>query len=149
MALNLSVFKTRSLTAAIFVVVMLTGLLWNPWSFLLLFTVIHFGCWFEYRKIIVRIDKNYEKISPLHQYSAPMAGWCGMLYCFVPDLYFVRVPLSEIGKWGCLFFLGLLAIIEITRSRNRSVRNILHSAFGLVYISMPLALLVWLRVVDY
>jgi phosphatidate cytidylyltransferase len=149
MALNLSVFKTRSLTAVIFVVVMLTGLLWNPWSFLLLFTVIHFGCWFEYRKIIVRIDKNYETISPLHRYSAPMAGWCGMLYCFVPDLYFVRVPLYEIGKWGCLFFLGLLAISEITRFRNRSARNILHSAFGLVYISMPLAMLVWLRVVDY
>jgi phosphatidate cytidylyltransferase len=149
MAMNLSVFKTRSLTAAIFVVVMLTGLLWNPWSFLLLFTVIHFGCWFEYRKIIVRIDKNYETISRLHRYSAPMAGWCGMLYCFGPELDFVRVPLYEIGKWGCLSFLGLLAISEITRFRNLSVRNFLHSAFGLVYISMPLAMLVWLRLVDY
>ena len=59
MALNLAILKTRSLTAAVFVIVMLTGLLWNPWSFLILFSFIHFGCWIEYQKIMVLIDKEY------------------------------------------------------------------------------------------
>jgi phosphatidate cytidylyltransferase len=149
MALNLSVFKTRSLTAAIFVVVMLTGLLWNAWSFLLLLTVIQFGCWFEYRKIIVAIDKEYASISPLHRYSVPIAGWCGMLYCIRQDLAIAGVPLYEIGKWGCLIFLFLLVIGETIQFRTLSVRNILHSAFGLVYISLPLAMLVWLRMIYY
>jgi phosphatidate cytidylyltransferase len=149
MALNLSVFKTRSLTAAIFVVVMLAGLLWDPWSFLLLFTIIHFGCWFEYRKIIALIDKGYASISPLHRYSVPIGGWCGMLYCFRPDLLIGGVPLYEIGKWGCLIFLCLTVVAEFIQWRTRSIRNMLHSAFGLVYISLPLAMLVWLRVVDY
>ncbi len=45
MALNVATLKTRSLTAVVFVAVMLAGLLWNFWSFLILFTIVHFGCW--------------------------------------------------------------------------------------------------------
>ena len=149
MALNLSVFKTRSLTAAIFVVVMLAGLLWNPWSFLLLFTIIHFGCWIEYRKIIVLIDRGYASISPVRVYSVPVAGWCLMLYCIRQDLSIGGIPLYLIGKWGCLIFLCVLVVGETIEFRTLSVRNILHSAFGLVYISLPLAMLVWLRAVYY
>jgi len=55
MALNIDTLKTRSLTAFIFVAVMLVGLLWNFWSFVLLFTIIHFGCWYEYVKLIKKI----------------------------------------------------------------------------------------------
>ncbi|HET6253815.1 MAG TPA: phosphatidate cytidylyltransferase [Puia sp.] len=149
MALNPSVFKTRSLTAAVFVVVMLTGLLWNPWSFFLLFTVIHFGCWIEYRKIIVLIDREYATISALHRYSVPIAGWCLMLYCIRQDLSIAGISLHVAGKWGCLVFLCLLVLGETIRFRTLSVRNILHSAFGLLYISVPLAMLVWLRSIYY
>lgn len=56
MAFNFQTFKTRALTALLFVVVMLAGLLWNFWSFLVLFTVIHFGCWFEFVKLLKKID---------------------------------------------------------------------------------------------
>ena len=60
MAINLDTLKTRSLTALIFVVVMLGGLLWNEWSFLALFTFIHFGCWFEFIKLLKKIySENY------------------------------------------------------------------------------------------
>ena len=55
MAFNFQTFKTRALTALLFVAVMLTGLLWNFWSFLILFTVIHFGCWFEFVKLMKKI----------------------------------------------------------------------------------------------
>ena len=55
MALNIDTLKIRSLTALIFVAVMLVGLLWNFWSFVLLFTIIHFGCWYEYVKLIKKI----------------------------------------------------------------------------------------------
>ena len=55
MALNIDTLKIRSLTALIFVAVMLVGLLWNFWSFFLLFTIIHFGCWYEYVKMIKKI----------------------------------------------------------------------------------------------
>ena len=51
MALNIDTLKTRSLTAIVFVVVMLAGLLWNFWSFLILFSIIHIGCWYEFVKL--------------------------------------------------------------------------------------------------
>jgi phosphatidate cytidylyltransferase len=52
MAFNRLTFKTRTLTAAIFVVVMLAGLLINRWTFFILFSVIHFGCWWEFIKLM-------------------------------------------------------------------------------------------------
>jgi phosphatidate cytidylyltransferase len=55
MALNVATLKTRSLTAVVFVAVMLVGLLWNFWSFLILFTIVHFGCWYEFIKLIKKI----------------------------------------------------------------------------------------------
>ena len=58
MALNIQAFKTRALTALIFVVVMLTGLLTNGWAFLTLFFVIMIGCLYEFVKIIQKINGN-------------------------------------------------------------------------------------------
>ena len=55
MALNKETFRLRALTALIFVAVMMAGLLVNEWTFLLLLTLIHFGCWYEFIKILKRI----------------------------------------------------------------------------------------------
>jgi len=55
MAFNWQTFKTRTLTAAVFVVLMLAGLLINRWTFFILFSVIHFGCWWEYLKLMITI----------------------------------------------------------------------------------------------
>lgn len=79
MALNIQTFKTRALTALLFVAVMLTGLLWNFWSFLVLFTVIHFGCWFEFVKLMKKI------------YSEKYLGYClfGLIYITMPVLMLI------------------------------------------------------------
>ena len=58
MAINIDTLKTRALTALIFVAVMMAGLLWNQWTFLTLFTLVHFGCWYEFIKIIRLIYGN-------------------------------------------------------------------------------------------
>lgn len=55
MALNKEVFKTRAITALVFVLVMAVGLFWNFLSFLLLFIIIHFGCWYEFVKLMKKI----------------------------------------------------------------------------------------------
>ena len=60
MAINLATLKTRSLSALIFLVIMLGGLLRNEGSFLILFFLIHFGCWIEFIKVVKKIYiKNY------------------------------------------------------------------------------------------
>lgn len=74
MAFNWKTFQTRTLTAIIFAAVMLTGLLWNQWSFLILFSIIHFGCWWEFIKLIRKIyDKKYLKYI-----------WLGLIYITMP-----------------------------------------------------------------
>src|SRR6185295_1531774 len=83
MAFNWQTFKTRTLTAAVFVVVMLAGLLINRWTFFILFSVIHFGCWWEYLKLVGLIDNRYQKINPFHRYGIMIIGWSGMLFFFV------------------------------------------------------------------
>ena len=52
MALNKAVFKTRALTALVFVGVMLVGLFTNGYTFISLFVIIMIGCLFEFRKIV-------------------------------------------------------------------------------------------------
>src|SRR6185312_847823 len=118
MALNLAILKTRSLTAVVFVVVMLAGLLWNPWSFLVLFSVIQFGCWTEYQQIMVRINGEYAGISSLHRVSVMIAGWFLMLYLVNGNLQLGGIPLRIIGWMGCLVFIGLLVVGEIVQYRT-------------------------------
>ena len=52
MALNKAVFKTRALTAIIFVLVMLAGIFINFYTFVALFLLIMGGCLYEFRKIV-------------------------------------------------------------------------------------------------
>ena len=72
-----------------------------------------------------------------------------MLYCIRKDFSLAGLPLHTIGQWGCLIFLILLVVGEIVRYRTLNVRNIFRSALGLLYISVPLALLTWLRVIYF
>ncbi len=58
MSINLQTLKTRSLTAVVFVAVMLAGLFINKWSFIALFTIIMFGCLFEFSKIVKKINSR-------------------------------------------------------------------------------------------
>ncbi len=145
MAFNLATFKTRALTAVIFALIMLAGLLWNRWSFFVLFSVIHFGCWFEYQKLVGLIDPGYTTISRVHKYGVMLAGWCVMLY-FTNDAYSIwGLQLSALGWWAGLVFVFFLPVIELLFARELQLKNIAHSAFGLVYISLSWGLMMDLR----
>jgi phosphatidate cytidylyltransferase len=142
MALNRATLRTRSLSAVVFVVIMLAGLLINHWTFLLLFTVIHFGCWIEYQKIIGSIDPDYKTITPFHRYGIMIAGLCFLLYFTNDDFRFGDFVLHPIGWWLGLLFAFLLPITEVLFSNNISLKNIGYSAVGLLYISMSCGLLI-------
>lgn len=51
MALQAVTFRIRALTSLVFVIVMLTGLLWNIWSFFILF--FHYTFW-----LLVRVPET-------------------------------------------------------------------------------------------
>ena len=145
MALNIATFRKRALTAFIFVAVMLTGLLWNQWSFFILFSIIHFGCWIEYQKIMGLIDHEYSEITGFHRYGVMLAGWCIMLYFTRNMLPAHTLSLHAIGWWMGLIFVFLLPIIEILFARQHNLKNVAHSFFGLLYISLSWGLMMDLR----
>ncbi len=145
MAWNWKTFNTRALTALLFAAVMLAGLLINEWTFLLLFTVIHFGCWYEYQKLVGLIDAGYRSIHPLHRYGVMLAGFSLMLF-LTKDWYITSsVSLYSIGWMLGLVSVFVLPVIEILFSRQVNFKNVAHSFFGLVYISLSFALLLNIR----
>jgi phosphatidate cytidylyltransferase len=145
MALNLATLKTRTLTAAIFVVVMVLGLLWNHWSFFILFSIIHFGCWAEYQKLVGLIDPDYTHVSPFHRYGVMLAGWCIMLN-FTSNAYSIfGMHLHEAGWFLGLLFVFILPVVELLFAKDINLKNIGYSAAGLLYISLSLGLMMDLR----
>ena len=69
MALNKQTFQTRAVTAVFVVAIMAAGLLWNRWSFFVLFSIIHFGCWIEYQKLVTLFNPDYKTTTPLHRWG--------------------------------------------------------------------------------
>ena len=111
MALRLQTFRTRTITAIVFVVIMLGGMLLSPWSFLLLFSIIHIGCWIDYQKLAGLIDADYSNISTFHKYGVILAGFGFMLW-MTNDVYSIgSVKLSELGWF-------LMMVVSILRNRD-------------------------------
>lgn len=145
MAFNWQTFRIRALTALLFVVIMLVGLLWNKWSFLLLFSIIHFGCWFEYQKLVGLIDKGYQTINPFHKYGAMLGGY-GLMLFFTNDWFVTeKISLHSIGWLLALIGLLIIPLSELLFSKHFNFKYIAHSVFGLIYISLSWALLLNLR----
>ena len=143
MALNKEVFKTRALTALIFVAVMLVGLLWNFGSFLFLFTVIHFGCWYEYLNIV---EKIYNKKFSFNYRLSLMLGAFAVALSF---LFFH----SYIDGYHFISFLipafGIVSLIYLLMSMFEMKKEILcKQSFvalaGVAYISFAIGMLFWL-----
>ena len=135
MAFNLKTFRTRALTAIIFVIVMGAGLLWNHWSFFILFSIIHFGCWIEYQQLMGKIEPGYTDLTPFHKWGIMIAGWCLMLFLAGEDLTLLGFKLPAIGFWLGMISLFVLPVIELLFEDNIRPRNISISGAGLVYIS--------------
>lgn len=145
MALHIETLKTRSLTAVVFVAVMLCGLFINYWSFFLLFTVIHFGCWKEYQKLMGLIDEDYNNISLFHQFAVMLGGWGLMLWNVDTSQYIINLNLSEIGKWIVIAIAVLLPLKELILSKRNNIKVLGFSFLGLVYISLAWALMIDIR----
>jgi phosphatidate cytidylyltransferase len=144
MAFNWQTFKTRSLTAVVFVVVMLAGLLWNHWSFFVLFTLIHFGAWYEYQQLVKKFYPEYQHISSFHKVAVMIAGWCLMLFFTNGQFHIGSFSLQQIGLWAGLIFICLIPLADVLK-RSFLIPNIGYSLTGLLYISLSLALMIDLR----
>lgn len=143
MAFNLKTFRTRTLTAVIFGAVMLTGLLWNQWSFLILFSIIHFGCWWEFFNLLEKIHS-----SSVHRYirlGFILTGFSIMLL-FTDTSYRINdyhlkenfsLPLSIAGF--------VMLVMGVIRSERIHLRSFAVAFSGLIYLSLCWGLMISLR----
>jgi len=145
MAFDIQTFKTRTLTAIVFAVVMLSGLFINQWTFLVLFSIIHFGCWIEYFKLIGLINPNYFQINPIHKNGLMLLGWAFMLWM---TSYTYQIGTVELKGMGWLLMMILSVILlstEIVFQQKLNIKVVVYSVFGLIYISLSWGLMINLR----
>jgi phosphatidate cytidylyltransferase len=140
MALNRKTFQTRTLTAIIFAAVMLVGLLWNQWSFLILFSDIHFGCWWEFFNLLEKIHKTtyhrYTRLGFMLMGYAIMLWFCGPSYQI--NNYHLKENFSFPVSVAGFVMLGM----GIFQSKQIKPKAFAAAALGLLYISLSWGLIV-------
>jgi len=147
MAFNFSVFKVRALSAIVFVLIMLAGLLFNSWSYFALFLLIQIGCLYEYQK---------QQISKMHQWGVLVVGLFMMTSLAPTDIIlpaailqklppaYQGIGLRWIGLKAMPVALVLMLVADVF-TRKADIRNISISFFGFIYISISLSLFYAMR----
>jgi phosphatidate cytidylyltransferase len=140
MAFNWQTFRIRTISSLVFMAVMLSGILWNKWSFLFLFSIIHFGCWWEYLSLTAKIRRT--NIHPYIKLGFMVLGY-GLVLLFCRPFYQVNtyglkqnlaVPLSAAG-----FAMLILGIFQKT---TISLKTFGMAALGLLYISFSIGCMI-------
>jgi phosphatidate cytidylyltransferase len=147
MALNKSVFKTRALTALIFVAVMLVGLCLNAYSFFILISIIHFGAWWEYFNLL-------DKINATASHAFTKIGFSLMGYGFLLWATENVFQINELHlKNNFTIFVSaagfLLTVVGIFKSSIITYKSFVWSFLGFLYITLSCALLIELSSMSY
>ena len=127
-------------------IVMFIGLIWNRWSFLLLFSVIHFGCWSEYLRLTEKIHKTtfhiYTKLGWMVMGYGLMLFFCGPWYQINGYLFKdnLSLPVSAAGF--------ALLLIGIFQKKAINLKAFGMASIGLVYISLCWGLMLDLNDVE-
>ncbi len=146
MAIHLQTLKTRSLTAAVFVVVMLLGLLYNLWAFIILFSIIHIGCWMEYLKIVGTIHSV--KINNAIKWLFAVCGFTMMI------IFGLQHQWDDVSKEVFRFMIGLKVLfwlllaglfVFVIQNTQISIKAKWMIFAGFFYISLPFTLLLYIR----
>jgi phosphatidate cytidylyltransferase len=122
---------------------MLMGLLWNHWSFLILFSVIHFGCWWEYLKLIEKIYTT-----TLHIYTKlglMLMGYAIMLWFCGPAYNIAGYGLKENFSFPFSLAGIVLLVIGIFQKNPVILKSFATTALGLLYISLSWGLMMSFR----
>jgi len=147
MALNLRTFKTRTITAILFAAIMLTGLLWNHWSFLVLFSIIHFGCWWEYFNLLEKIyNTSIDRVIRVFfvvigYFIFLVTGYNNYSYDFIVIYFGIELSI----KWTLLVLILIFLFIFLFQNKQLSPKLKWAVCAGFIYISLSLGLILDLR----
>lgn len=136
MALHWPTFFTRLGSAIVFSAVMMAGLLWNEWAFLVLAILILTLCLRDYFRIIIKI--NSETYIP---------QWLVLItqVTSVACLFLLSPTLSAQALWPALLCMPVLMFLLAVLGKRTILNNILQAFGGIFYIALPIMLLYLLR----
>lgn len=144
MALNVAVFKIRTISAIVFGIIMMAGLMLNEWSFFILFTIIQFGCLNEYIKLMGLIYPAYHTLAPTHRWGLLLVGIVMMMVLSPNTLSINGYSIKYIGSQILPVLLVTMVAGELY-FKKYNLQNVAISFFGLIYIPMCLSLMFQLR----
>lgn len=146
MAFNLAIFKTRALSAIVFAAIMIGGLVYNQWTFLALFTVINFGCWWEFHRLMEKIEPTYKDLPNLLRYSMMLIGFAYMLYMSNSLMFPMgKWNLHDLGGYFLIAMAALFLVGLVVFYKKINVNNLLSLLAGFLYISLSWGLMIKLR----
>ena len=87
----------------VFVIIISICLLFH--MLIILFLIIHIGCWIEYQTLLIKIDTRYNNASIFHKIGIIVAGTAFMLWC-TSDYYTINdLNIHALGWWILLLTL--------------------------------------------
>jgi phosphatidate cytidylyltransferase len=120
---------TRSKTALIFVAVMLGGIWWNQWSYMvLMLAIMSFSVWEYYKVMAGVVGKNL--VSSGYKYISVAFGFFYFFSTFNP----IVIPENT-------FFDRIFLILELFADSKTPFQNAGINVLAFFYVSFPLALL--------
>ena len=139
MAFNWKTFQTRTLTAIVFAAVMMTGLLWNNWSFFILFSFIHFGCWWEYFNLLEKINNT-----SYHRYTRigfMLIGFAIMLWASGGAIEINNYSLKENFAIPIIVAGLIILTFGIFQTKTTKLKDLIAADLGFLYISLSWGLM--------
>ncbi len=142
MALNFKTLTTRTLTAAVFVAVLLTCINYNFISFASLFLIISLWGLYEFYQLSEKLGvKPYKPIGYL-------AGACIFSYSVVSNSSIALFFPTETILAYVLIFVFFVFVIALFDDNKNTILNITHTLAGLIYAVVPFAVLVSITCID-
>ena len=123
---------TRGVTGVIYILILLYGILYNKYSFIIVFGLILVLALNEFFRLIEQ--KTPHLISKLFNIVSGIIIFLSA-YLFLEDKSIIALPLSAL-----LYLLSLL-VSAILINRKDIFNTIIYSAFGQLYITLPFCLL--------
>ena len=128
-------FWTRVLTGAVFVIVMVGGMIWNFWSFVLLFSLISLlGLWEFYSLMKEKINLSKKFIGLLLGIIILLAA-CGKYFFHVPDILYSSSFHFIILIFPLFLIIKLFQPLELFHILSPII-------FGIFYVLLPFCFLI-------
>lgn len=142
MALHWPTFFTRLGSAIVFAAIMMAGLLWNEWAFLLLILAIMILCLRDYFRLVKKIYPDGTRPKWLQMVTQGFS----IALLLMSGFYLFDIGPAFNHKVIVSLLLVPILILLLTTLRNRkTIPSALHACGGLVYITMPSLMLIVIR----